>query len=297
MSTKYGPLADVQVVTNTGAPSDGTSGTGAGVASPGAILIDVTNANVYINSNTKASPTWSVLSGLGLTISATELGYIDDLTPGTQEADKAVVPNDDVNTGVAKLTELHIGSTGAEVEVTATPAELNQLDGNILADMTPGTGISTGTGTICEHRVTKIGGLFKTEILLDITGLNEAGTAADVVGKDGAAANCHLGQITAAVNGTIKAGRITCIEAPGTAHGDLDFYGTITEDSLAQDTAISAATGEQLLVDHGAWSAEEVDIMTTLPGVGYLYLATGAGADGGDDDYDAGIFLIELWGV
>ena len=34
------------------------------------------------------------------------------------------------------------------------------LAGVILADMTPGTGISTGTNTICEHRVTKVGGLF-----------------------------------------------------------------------------------------------------------------------------------------
>ncbi len=295
MTTNYGPLADVQVVTNTGAPTDGTSGTGVGVASPGALLIDVTNFNVYINANTKASPTWSVLSGLGLTITAAELGYIDDLTPGTQEADKAVVPNADGNTGVAKLTELHIGATGSEVEVTATPEELNQLDGNLLTAVTPGTGISSGTNTICEHTVRKIGGIFKTEILVDLTGLNDGDTAADVIGDDGDAANCHLGQITAAVNGTIVAGRITCFETPGTGDDDVDLW-TANDDDLAQDTAISAATGEAQLCNHGAWAAEEVDFLTAFPPADdYLYLVTGA--QGGDDDYIAGIFLIELWGV
>ena len=43
----------------------------------------------------------------------------------------------------------------------------------VLEDMAPGTGISTGTGTICQHSVTKAGGLIKTEILLDLTGLND----------------------------------------------------------------------------------------------------------------------------
>jgi hypothetical protein len=53
----------------------------------------------------------------------------------------------------------------------------------ILDDMTPGTGISTGTGTICEHSVVKVGGIIKTTILLDVTGLNGCGAAGDVIGK------------------------------------------------------------------------------------------------------------------
>ena len=40
------------------APVDGTSGTGANQLGIGCLLIDYTNAFLYINTGTKASPTW-----------------------------------------------------------------------------------------------------------------------------------------------------------------------------------------------------------------------------------------------
>lgn len=40
------------------APVDGTSGTGAGKAGPGSMYIRTDVATVYINTGTKASPTW-----------------------------------------------------------------------------------------------------------------------------------------------------------------------------------------------------------------------------------------------
>lgn len=49
-------------------------------------------------------------------------------TYGTQEASKAVVADANINIGIVKATELHIGVSGSEVQVTATPAELNYLD-------------------------------------------------------------------------------------------------------------------------------------------------------------------------
>lgn len=53
---------DVVLLTVAGAPVDGTSGTGAGVAGPGSLVVDITNANHYINANTKASPTWKLVT-------------------------------------------------------------------------------------------------------------------------------------------------------------------------------------------------------------------------------------------
>jgi hypothetical protein len=210
--------------------------------------------------------------------------------PGAATAN--VLLTDQANDGAV------VTATAAELSIlagaTLAVAELNQLDGTILADMTPGTGISTGVNTICEHRVTKVGGLFKTEILLDLTGLNSGGTAGDIIGKDGGTANCHIGRILAAVNGTIIAGRVTCHETPAGGDPDVDVWGSITEANLAQDTAIAAATGESQLINHGDWTAGEVDVLTALPAAdGYLYLACG---DATDDDYTAGIFVIELWG-
>jgi hypothetical protein len=45
-----------------GVPTDGSSGTGAGFAGPGSRYTDYTNANLYINGNTKASPTWKLVT-------------------------------------------------------------------------------------------------------------------------------------------------------------------------------------------------------------------------------------------
>lgn len=50
---------------NAGAPTNGTSGTGANLAGPGCLLIDTTNKILYQNTNTKASPTWTAVAGGG----------------------------------------------------------------------------------------------------------------------------------------------------------------------------------------------------------------------------------------
>ncbi len=54
---RYGELG----LSGEGAPTDGTSGTGAGVASIGCLYQDVTNGKLYINTNTEDSPLWTVV--------------------------------------------------------------------------------------------------------------------------------------------------------------------------------------------------------------------------------------------
>lgn len=51
---------DVVLLTNAGVPTNAV--TGAAVAGPGSICIDYTNANLYVNANTKASPTWKLVT-------------------------------------------------------------------------------------------------------------------------------------------------------------------------------------------------------------------------------------------
>lgn len=63
-------LASVGVipVQNAGAPVSGTSGTGVGLCGPGTLLMDITNTKLYINTNTLASPTWTLIASVtGLT--------------------------------------------------------------------------------------------------------------------------------------------------------------------------------------------------------------------------------------
>ena len=50
----------VLFITGSGAPVDGVSGTEAGNAGPGSLFIDIGTGNHYRNTNTQASPTWTL---------------------------------------------------------------------------------------------------------------------------------------------------------------------------------------------------------------------------------------------
>ena len=69
-----GGALDISVVGNAGPPTNGTSGTFAGVASKGQILVDTTNAVLYMNINTQASPTWTVITPYNSSATLAALG-------------------------------------------------------------------------------------------------------------------------------------------------------------------------------------------------------------------------------
>lgn len=50
-------------ITGQGAPTNGTSGTGAGKAGPGSTYTDATNGVEYMNYGTQASPAWGIAAG------------------------------------------------------------------------------------------------------------------------------------------------------------------------------------------------------------------------------------------
>lgn len=200
---------------------------------------------------------------------------------------------------VAALTAAQEALLGATAGV-ATASKALILDSNghlasgtiIMDDMTPGTGISAVATAICEHSVVKVGGLIKTEILVDLTGLNSS-AAKDIIGKQ-ATANCHIGQITAAKNGTIFAGSMQCLEAPTTGVTDIDLY-CATEATGTEDVDIETLSETKLLDAGEAWAAGAVKVLSAYPAADkYLYLV-GSG-DGADATYATGIFVITLWG-
>ena len=53
---------DVWEIADAGAPTSGSSGTGNGFSGPGSVYTNTTNGAKYINTGTKASPTWSLLA-------------------------------------------------------------------------------------------------------------------------------------------------------------------------------------------------------------------------------------------
>lgn len=94
--------------------------------------LTITNAALNGASKTATFPAVSgyvAESTAALTLA--EVDVLDGATAGTQVASKAVVADANVNIGVVKATELHIGATGAETQVTATGAELNLADGSV----------------------------------------------------------------------------------------------------------------------------------------------------------------------
>jgi len=189
--------------------------------------------------------------------------------------------------------------TSAATEHSGTLAVAGATSLGTTAPMTAGTGITTGTGTIYHAAVVKVGAIYETTLLIDLTGLS-SNTAADIIGKE-ATANCHFGQITAAVNGAIFAGYMQCLETPTTGEPDIDLYSS-TVATGTEDVAIthsSLATEAALMTAAADWTvAANVNIrpLTAMPAADtYLYLTGGGGTT--DGVYDAGKFLIKLYGA
>lgn len=201
----------------------------------------------------------------GLTATAAEINVLASVTAGTSAVSKGLV----------------LDSGG---DLAAGPV--------VLADMTEGSGITGAVNGSCEHSVVRAGGLFKTTILVDLTGLNSGGTAGDMIGKADTA-NSHIGQITAAKNGTVFAGRITCLETPATGDDDIDIYSAV-EATGTEDLGISTLDETQLC-NSGDLVAGTVVSLTAFPAADkYLYLVCQTGD--ANATYTAGILLIELWG-
>ena len=177
-------------------------------------------------------------------------------------------------------------SGGGTLSVTGR----STLTGNTIAT-TVGTGITTGTGTVYAASVIKTGGIFHTKILIDLTGLASSGSG-DIIGK-AATANSHIGQITAAVNGTVLGGKLTCLEAPAGGDPDINLW-YADEATGTEDAAITGLTNQVQMCDSGDLALNSVISIPTPPAADkYIYMVTGAATNA---DYTAGKILIEFFG-
>lgn len=155
-----------------------------------------------------------------------------------------------------------------------------------------GAGITSGTGTVYRSSVERLGGIYKTSILIDLTGLASSTTDLDIIGVGSSAA--HIGQITTASNGTILAIRMTCLELPAGGADDIDLYAA-TEGTGVFDAGIGTLVETALITSGAAWASGTVKASTEVPAASqYLYLT--GGEAGTAATYTAGKFLIELYG-
>ena len=187
------------------------------------------------------------------------------------------------------LTIQDSADSSALKELTVGNLWDNEYSNKALAT-TAGTGITAAVASYVAG-VERVGTFYKTTIVIDIAGLRST-AGGDIIGLDGTTNPCHIGQLTAAKNGTIFAGKIECLETPAGGDPDIDLY-SATESTGAEDTAISTLTETQLL-NAGDHAVNLFKSLTAFPAANeYLYLVAG---DTTDADYTAGIFVIELWG-
>ena len=193
-------------------------------------------------------------------------------------------------TGVITENTTIDSSGNTSIAGTLAVTGRSTLTGNTIAT-TAGTGITTGTGTVYAASVIKTGGIFHTKILIDLTGLASSGFG-DIIGK-AATANSHIGQITAAVNGTVLGGKMTCLEAPAGGDPDINLW-YADEATGAEDAAITSLTNQTQMCDSGDLALNSVISIPTPPAADkYIYMVTGAATDA---DYTAGKLLIEFFG-
>lgn len=167
------------------------------------------------------------------------------------------------------------------------------FDFQTLDGLDAGAGITSGTGTVYRASAWRANNLAKTEIFIDLTGLECPTTIGDIIGVNGTALPCHIGQINPDYSGTIVAGRVTCLEAPTGGDPDINIYAA-DEGTGVENGAIGDLT-ETSLVDTGDHTLGSVDVFTAFPTAGqYLYLTAGTVTEG---TYTAGKLLIELWGT
>lgn len=189
-------------------------------------------------------------------------------------------------------------TTGVETETTAVNSS-----GELVADQSgaalttgAGTGITGGTGTVATSEIVKNGKVITTQLYIDLTGLDSDATEGDIIGLDGTANPCHFGAITTAESGVLYAGTVTCIEAPTTGEVDIDLYAA-DEATGVTDGAIGDLTETACLATAADWTQYLSKALTAFPTDGqYLYLTVGTASSPTAGTYDAGIFMIELFG-
>ncbi len=173
---------------------------------------------------------------------------------------------------------------------------LNIFDGTGILSTpatTAGAGATSGSGTIFKNAIYRLGGIYYTQILIDLTGLGSSTTDLDIIGVGTSAA--YIAKLTAAESGgTILTISMQCLELPAGGVTDIDLY-SATEGTGKFDDAVTGLTETALLTAGGAWANGTTKAATVAPlSTEYLYLTCGAAGVPGT--YSAGKFLITIAG-
>jgi len=218
--------------------------------------------------------------------------------------------SENATTGV--ITEQIVASSGGVLEVqkvatsgrdnivaagTTTGANNSSLGtAATIFNVTPnahGSGIADAS---INTFINKIGGDIITTILVDLHGgLASGGTADDVIGTDGGAANAYIAELTSAVNGIPYLVEFMCLEVPTGGDPDINLVCSATG-TTAENAAVTSGT---VLFNNGDLTLglhNEADGGTTLSALTkkFLYLTSG---DATEAAYTAGKIMIKIHGA
>lgn len=182
----------------------------------------------------------------------------------------------------------------AGTQITATASELNAAadqSGNV-STMSASTVMAS---TVASYDVStfRTGNIIKTTIYIDLTGAKSTTTDNDIIGDTGA---CHIGQVTTAVNGVIFAGQVGCAEVPTTGADDINLSSASVATGAYDADATGLTNAQAIMTAGGAHAIGTVKPFTVLPTADY-YLYLSCGEAGTVGTYDAGILIIEMWGL
>lgn len=239
----------------------------------------------YINEGTAASSAFAAVSGL----TAAQEALLSAVA-GTNTASKALIVDANKHIDVVETASLKLGASGSTTAVTATGAELNAAaDISVQNSKTSQGAAISGSAAFVKSSVVQKGDVIETTLIIDVTGLDSVADDNDIIGKSTDPA--YIMQVTAAVNGTIFAGEMGCMEVPTTGADDIDLVSNASGTGKLDDDA-SGFT--QLVTAGGAHAIGTVKPMTALPAADdYVYLAAGEAVAG---TYDAGILYVKMWG-
>lgn len=172
-------------------------------------------------------------------LSLAEVDVLQNVTPGTVSNSKAVVAGAAGNIGIAKVTQLHIGASGAETQVTSTAAELNVLD-----DMTATTAELNFAADVSSSEETIDSGV-AVSVLKKITNIDNTTTGAGAITLD--VPNAIMAGQIKTIRMTVDNGDVTMALTNVNNVAGASAGTTCTFDAVG-DTLILAACGAKWVV-------------------------------------------------
>jgi len=236
-------------------------------------------ATTTFNGAVRSENGFKVISKNATTGAFTE--QINSTSSGVLEVQKVATSGRD-NIVAAGTT---VGANNASLGTAAT-----------IFNITPNAHGSGIADAAINTFVTKIGGDITTTILIDLHGgLASGGTADDVIGTDGGAANAYIAELTSAVNGIPYLIEFACLEVPTGGDPDINLVCSATG-TTAENAAVTSGT---ILLNNGDLTLgfyAEADGGSTLAALSkkYLYLTSG---DATEAAYTAGKLVIKIHGA